>query len=114
MTWIEQKLSECKYAEKPTKPLMTAGTSEAVRQYAQDLEEYEEKMSDFFALKIEYAAHNFDIHQEIEARIKEESDFNSVPERYRDKVWRYAWQQGHSGGWHEVQSCLIDLIGIFV
>ena len=114
MNWIEEKLAERKYAEKPVKPKMTGNTSEDAKKYAIDLEDYEFQMDVYRELRVECAAHNLAIEQEIESRIKEDSGLNSIPEQYRDKVWSYAWSQGHSAGYHEVQNHLVNLVGIFL
>ena len=113
MNWIDEKLAERKYAEKPIKPRMTGSTAEDARKYALDLEEYEFQMDTYRELRAEYAAHNFAIEQEVESRIKEDSGLNSIPERYRDKVWGYAWQEGHSGGYNDVSNILCELVEIF-
>jgi len=114
MNWIDEKLAERKYATKPVKPRMTGSTAEDARKYAFDLEEHEFQMDTYRELRVEYAAHNFAIEQEVESRIKEETGFNSIPEQYQAKVWRYAWEEGHSAGYHEVQIHLINLVDIFV
>ena len=113
MNWIDEKLAERKYATKPVKPRMTGSTAEDARKYAFDLEEHEFQMDTYRELRVEYAAHNFAIEQEVEARIKEETGFNSIPEQYQAKVWSYAWREGHSSGYSEVSNILRDLISIF-
>ena len=37
----------------------------------------------------------------------------SLPEQYREKVYRLAWQEGHSAGYHEVYQWLTRLVEIF-
>lgn len=113
MNWIDEKLAERKYATKPTKPIRTLCTAQDHLDYAKELKVYEEEMEAYRTLRAECAAHNFAIEQEVETRIKEDSGLNSIPEQYRDKVWRYAWEEGHSAGYHEVQIHLINLVDIF-
>lgn len=115
MNWIEEKLAERKYAERPIKPFSPKDHSaDGFIAYGQRLKIYEAEMDEYRLRKAECDAHNLAIEQEIEARIKEDSGLNSIPEQYRDKVWRYAWDQGHSAGYHEVQNHLVNLVGIFL
>ena len=44
----------------------------------------------------------------IESGLKEK-----VPAKYQKKVYSFAWQQGHSNGYHEVYNYLLDLVNIF-
>lgn len=113
MNWIDEKLAGRKYVENPIRPRLHGNSFEDAKQYAINMEVYEEEMCSYLTIKAECEAHNLAIEQEVEARIKEDSGLNSIPEQYRDKVWRYAWEEGHSAGYHEVQIHLINLVDIF-
>jgi len=114
VNWIDEKLAERKYATKPVKPFGPEDqSSDGFIAYGQRLKLYEEEMEDFRTLQAECAAHNHAIEQEVEARIKEDSGLNSIHEQYRDKVWSYAWQKGHSSGYGEVSNILCELVSIF-
>jgi hypothetical protein len=46
-------------------------------------------------------------------KLKEDSGLNTIPEQYRDKVYAYAYEQGHSSGMSEVSIYLERLLQIF-
>jgi hypothetical protein len=50
----------------------------------------------------------------MEQFIRHESGLVDIPKRYQDKVYRFAWEQGHSSGYSEVFYYLQELVGIFV
>ena len=45
--------------------------------------------------------------------IKHESGLKDIPEKYQDKVYNYAYEQGHANGFHEVYNYLQELVNIF-
>lgn len=56
----------------------------------------------------------FEMNDIIEQFIKDLSGLNSiVPEKYRDKVYQKAYDDGHSAGYYEVYLHLQDLVVIF-
>lgn len=60
-----------------------------------------------------------DIEQETrefrEKRYEQECDKEllKIPEKYREKVKAYAYQEGHSSGWSEIYNYVLDLVEIF-
>lgn len=58
-------------------------------------------------------AHNRAVNNLIEEYILEESGLNTIPEQYRDKVGRYAYDVSHSSGHYEVYQTLCELVKIF-
>jgi len=45
--------------------------------------------------------------------IKHESGLNDIPEKYQEKVYRIAYDRGHSSGYSEVYYYLQELVEIF-
>jgi len=54
-----------------------------------------------------------DINDVIIEYIKSESGLGKVPEQYRDKLYRIAYERGHSSGFYEVYQELCELVDIF-
>jgi len=102
------------YPEKPKKPvLLTGATSDDMRKYADAFDEFQVKFAEFEAQRVAYYQCKFDIEQEVIKLICDESGIDSIPEQYREKVYRLAWQEGHSAGYHEVYQWLTRLVEIF-
>ena len=81
--------------------------SEALLSYEKDLEDYRYK-NDF------YREESSKLYALLIDKIKEDSGLNDiVPKQYRDKVYSYAYEQGHSSGYGEVYGYLVDLVNIF-
>ena len=90
---------------KPTEEDMTLFLSEKER-YKIDLEEY--KIKNTF-----YGDESMKLYSLLEEKIKDDSGLNYIPEQYRDKVYSYAYQQGHGSGYGEVYNYLLGLVEIF-
>ena len=90
---------------KPTQEDMTLFLSEKEK-YKIDLEEY--KIKNTF-----YGDESMKLYSLLEEKIKDDSGLNSIPEQYRDKVYSYAYEQGHGSGYGEVYNYLLDLVEIF-
>ena len=102
------------YPEKPKKPvLLTGATSDDMRKYADAFDEFQVKFAEFEAQRVAYYQCKFDIEQEVIKLICDESGIDSIPEQYREKVYRLAWQEGHSAGYHEVYQWLCRFVEIF-
>jgi hypothetical protein len=102
------------YPEKPKKPvLLTGATSDDIRRYADSFAVYEGEFAEFEAKRIDYYKRKGDIEHMVADLIKSESGLDSIPEKYRDKIWSIAWEEGHSSGYHEVYQWLCKLVEIF-
>lgn len=102
------------YPEKPRKPvLLTGATSDDIRKYADAFDEFQIKFAEFEAKRVEYYQRKNEVEASVAEFIKDESGFYFIPEQYRDKVWRIAWEEGHSAGYHEVYQWLTRLVEIF-
>lgn len=104
-----------KYPESPIKPKLPTikSTPAEHRQYADDLEKYENLMVTFRKEKDKYQSKVNELNGELEKFIKEMAGLNSIPEQYRSKVWSLAWEKGHANGYTEVYHELLDLVEIF-
>ena len=102
------------YPTAPKKPYLSSKhTSEEAKQYALDLAEYEEKMVAHRKVKEEYNLASSEVDGIIVEYIKEVSGLNRIPEQYRDKLYRKAYEDGHSSVYHEVYLELVELVEIF-
>ena len=100
--------------EKPNKPIaIKVGTSYEVRKYADKLEQWELATTDYKEAHNEYLAVRKEVDAILDEYIKHQANFDAVPDHYKEKVWRKAYQDGHSGGHSEIFNCLCDLVGIF-
>ena len=96
----------------PIRPtLLTGANSDDIRRYADRFEIYEKEMAEFEAKKIELNKEEAEIYREIKALITRKSGLDSIPERYRTKVWNLAWNEGRS--YYEVYQWLCKLVDIF-
>lgn len=50
---------------------------------------------------------------DMEYKTKCNELLKEIPSRYRDKVFDYAYREGHSSGYSEVYNYLLDLVEIF-
>lgn len=88
--------------------------------------------SDFYTSKLEYPAHELrrtdpELYKSLkkawgedEARLLQQFKFDALEEvgllghPKAEKAFSYAWQQGHSAGYHEVYSYLSDIAEILL
>jgi hypothetical protein len=103
------------YTSRPSKPTLKINASSSeVKQYASELEEWELSLVEYTANKEIRDIEARQLYDVLEEYLKEESGFYQyVPKESQNKVWSYAWQQGHSSGYSEVYNYLLDLVGLF-
>ena len=102
------------YPKRPSKPQLKGSSSSEAKIYAEKLEEYENLLNEY---SIAMKAYNDADHEANGLRKKIVCDYyglDTVPEKYQDKIWKFAWDQGHSGGWTEVGYYLDKLLDIFL
>jgi hypothetical protein len=114
LDWRKEQLPEYPTApKKPSQPKYNA-TSEEFMQYATDLKTYEEDMVVFRQERDKYRELECDADEVVQKFMWSFSGLDSiVPEKYRSKVWSLAYENGHSGGYHDVMGQLNDLVDIF-
>jgi len=103
------------YPDRPTKPrLLSSHNSIDAKRHAENMVQWEIDNDSYKVAISVYRNEEYDINQIIEAHIKEESGFNTIiPDDKKDKVWRKAWEDGHSNGYSEVYGCLCGLVDLF-
>ena len=104
------------YPSKPVKPIIRNPKSPSPtdhRDYAVALEKYEQEMAEWKIKRDEFNNFSSKINSELVEYIKEVAGLNTIPEKYRDKVWNKAYEDGHANGYTEVYNQLIDLVDIF-
>ena len=100
----------------PKKPFLstTSPNYDQLTSYQRDFAEYErlkEKYDDLTEKKMGIGNEQYQL---LEEYVKYKSGFfTDVPAQYKDKVWRMAWELGHSAGYGEVFIYLCDLVDIF-
>lgn len=102
------------YPHAPAKPYLKrdASSSEA-KQYALALEAWEKDHADYKRSLNEYIKKRDLIESVIIKYIKEESGFNKLPEKSKEKVWQKAWDEGHSSGYLSIYHHLVELVDLF-
>jgi hypothetical protein len=103
------------YTSRPSKPTLkiNASSSEA-KQYATELEQWEISLVEYTANKEIRDIEARQLYDVLEDYLKEESRFYQyVPKESQNKVWSYAWKQGHSLGYSQVYNYLLELVDLF-
>lgn len=104
------------YTSQPKKPTLknNTPTAEELSTYIEQSKKYDLVLEEFKTKKDLYESEGLRLYSLLEEKIKDYSGLNDIPEQYRDKVYRYAYSQGHSSGYVEVYQYLCDLVDIFV
>ena len=102
------------YPQRPSKPsLASKHTADDVKIYLAKLSIWEEKMVEHDEQMIVYKNAKGKIIDTIVEFIKDEAGFDFVPDKYKEKVYEYAYSEGHSYGYYEVFLKLNSLVYIF-
>lgn len=104
-----------KINESPTKPFLKRNpTSTEAIAYAKALEQFEKSEIEYAKKETEYYKAKEEVDVIIRAYVKDMAGFHRIPEKYRDKVWSKAWEDGHSSGYSEIYNCLSGLVDLFI
>lgn len=106
---------EPEYISRPQKPILNlnANASEA-REYAEKLDQFDIDLAEYKIKDGERGKISRELWSVLEDYLKDEAGlYTTVPKEKQDKVWSYAWQQGHSSGYGEVYGYLVDLVELF-
>lgn len=107
-------LTEMTYPKAPIEPKIGKTPSiEEVEVYLEKKKEYDNLMSSYPTIEKSAQENNSKIIEAIEDFIRKESGLTEIPKQYQDKVYSYAYQQGHSYGYCEVFNILLNLVEIF-
>lgn len=113
LEWAKKQMPQ-----KPTKVkkpfLSSTHTAEELEKYNADFEKYEKDKAKFDEDLIIYKSKLIAYNDILEQYIKNQTGFDHVPEKNREKVWAAAWSDGHAHGWYEVYHCLNRLVDIYV
>lgn len=103
------------FVSKPREPLLVNNkpTKEDIDIYTTLVEQYSLDLAEFKTKDELHKSESSRLWKLLEDLIKEDSGLNNIPEQYRDKVYSYAWEQGHSSGYGEVYHYLCNLVNIF-
>jgi len=102
------------FIQRPTRPTLRVHTSTAATEYAKELEEYELAQVEYETNSQIRGTQVREMYVILEDYLKDEAGlYTIVPKANQNKVWAYAWQQGHSSGYSEVYSYLVDLVELF-
>jgi len=103
------------YPDRISKPTLgLKHSSDDVIKYAEELKQYEILKKENDKQKEIYNLEQQRLNSLIEEFIKDQSGLNNIPEKYRDKVYNYAYSKSHSNGYYEVYLTLGDLVDIFI
>lgn len=95
------------------RPILSGNSPSDYRAHATALEAYEVEKEIRKQQQKTFSCVQSEIDSVFEQYIREKSGLNTIPEQYRDKVYSYAYQQGHSSGYCEVYNYLLELVYIF-
>lgn len=102
------------YPKKPKEPTaLGLKTPEEYEEYAHNLRLYNNKKLDYTIGKEGVDNLNRLIDDKIEACIRHECNLQKLPDWQQAKVWYYAWDKSHSGGYHAVYRTLLNLMDLF-
>ena len=103
------------YIHGPIKPTLKSNpTSTEAKEYAEKLEQYETDLAEYKIKNDERGKISRDLYTVLEDYLKEDAGlYTTVPKDKQDKVWNYAWRQGHSSGYGEVYGYLVELVELF-
>jgi hypothetical protein len=103
------------YVNKPKEPLLITNkpTKEEIEDYAKKVEQYHLDSAEYKDKNDLYKIESRRLWDLLEEMLKEDSGLNNIPEQYRDKVYYYAYRQGHGSGYSEVYTYLCELVEIF-
>lgn len=108
--YLLNKIGSC--PENPRKPVLYSSyDSKRISAHADAFAEYEVKFAEFEAERISYYKRKEEIEHEVQAIIKYESGLGSIPDQYRDKVWRLA--KSRSDDYYDCYLFLCELVEIF-
>ena len=98
----------------PIKPKTQNITSSAqAQELAIAFANWENEMAAYNKENQNWLNNKYKIESTLEDYIKEQAGLNDIPESSRDKVWNYAWAQGHSTGYYQVYLCLCQVVDLF-
>lgn len=103
------------YVHRPKEPRLKSvtPTEEELSSFLAEKEEYQKLLREYETNNDFYKSESKRLYDILDDIIREDSGLNDIPEQYRDKVYSYAWERGHSSGYSEVYNCLCDLVEIF-
>ena len=102
------------YKSKPSKPRMNSNpTLDSVDDFRRRLVIYNERMEEHDKYMEKQIKINSFLSEKLEDKMKEEAGLYDIPEQYQGKVYRVAYDMGHSSGYAEVYNYLMTLVGIF-
>lgn len=106
---------EPEYIQRPSKPILASKhTAVEVKEYAKNLEQYDIDLAEYSVKEKADNEVRIALNEVLEDYIKDMSGlYDIVPKANQNKVWAYAWQQGHSSGYSEIYNYLQELVELF-
>lgn len=101
------------YPAKPKKPSVPVnGTSKDYEAYTAKLQNYENSLIKYKEELKKYNLEGMRLIKLFENDCMEEVGLSNHPKR--EKVWEYAWKEGHSGGLNDVYCIISDIAEILI
>ncbi len=103
------------YPKLPKKPILLSRTptQDNIEKYTKGVEQYELELNEYRIKNSVFKEESARLYSLLVEKVKEDSGLNDIPEQYRDKVYSYAYEQGHGSGYSEVYHYLHNLVEIF-
>ena len=109
---FDQFKNTVEYPDRPGKPVLPkCATPADYRKYAQDLEQHAARLEEY--KKSSDAWHKEQGRLDDLAKQAMLEDVGLAKHPKRDKIYAYAWEQGHSGGYNDVWCVLSDIADLF-
>ena len=100
------------YPDHPEKPILPKNPTPAdYRAHAEALEAYADAKEKFMAARMAYDIEEGKVNDRAKQAMLEDVGLDKHPKR--DKIYAYAWQHGHSGGYNDVWCVLCDIADLF-
>jgi hypothetical protein len=110
--WAKTQKGNCPKA--PIKPkTQNITSSRQAHELAIAFANWENEMAVYNKENQNWLDNKYKIESVLEDCIKEHAGLNDIPESSRDKVWNYAWAQGHSDGYYQVYLYLCQVVDLF-
>ncbi len=101
------------YPKRPTQPrISSTATATQIRAHADLVEQWEKDMLEYRKMKDAYDQRKSDLEEQFKQDALEEVGLKGHPKA--DKIYAYAWREGHAHGFSDVFSVLSDIAELFL
>ncbi len=112
---LEKYKNPIPYPNRLTKPRIPLGSSSSymVKEYAEELAKWESAMEKFKAERKVYDDKDQELERIFRNDALQELGYDKLPEWQQNRIYAYAYEQGHSGGLSEIWNVLDNMTTLF-